>query len=53
MRWLEDVEKSLQETKLKIWGKKALGRWPYVAVLVDKKAKAPRRPYSREVSFTL
>jgi len=48
LRWMEDVEKDLRETKVKRWRQKAVVRDEWASVI--KKAKALRGPYRRGVS---
>jgi hypothetical protein len=48
LRWLEDVEKDLQEMKVKRWHEKAVDREEWVSVI--KKAKSLRGPHSQGVS---
>jgi hypothetical protein len=38
LRWLEDVEKNLQEIKIKRWQKKAVDREEWVSVIWETKA---------------
>jgi len=48
LRWLQDVEKYLQEMKVKRWWQKAVEREEWVSMI--KEAEAHRRPYSQGVS---
>ena len=48
LRWLEDVEKDLQEMKVKKWRQKSIDREEWASVM--KEAKAVRGPYSQGVT---
>ena len=51
MRWLEDVQKDLQEMKVKRWRENIIDREEGVSVI--KKAKSLRGPHNQEVSKTV
>jgi hypothetical protein len=38
LRWLEDVEKDLQEMKVRRWREKAVGREEWASVIKEPKA---------------
>jgi hypothetical protein len=48
LRWIEDVEKDLRETKVKRWRQKLVNRKEWASVITE--AKALRGPYRRGVS---
>ena len=48
LRWMEDVEKDLRETKVKRWRQKAVDRKEWASIITE--AKALRGPYRRGVS---
>ena len=51
LRWLEDVQKDLQEMKVKRWRENIIDREEGVSVI--KKAKSLRGPHNQEVSKTV
>ena len=43
MRWLEDVEKDLRETKVKRWRQKAVDREEWASIIKEAKLSEGRR----------